>query len=88
MHIIFLNKDTISRKSKDRQKIPKENEQKDKDELRNITQFKMLLWTWLKTGSDPRYSGRVGICFLQIDAHNHLASVARLLVMIILDNLI
>ena len=36
MHIIFLNKDTITRKSKDRQKIPKENEQKDKDELRII----------------------------------------------------
>jgi hypothetical protein len=31
---------------------------------------------------------RVGICFLQIDAHNHLASVVRLFVMIVLDNLI
>jgi hypothetical protein len=36
------NKDTISHKMKDR-KIPKENEQKDKHELRNITQFKMNL---------------------------------------------
>ena len=69
---------------KDR-KIPKENEQKDKHELRNITQFKMNL---TKNGGDPRYSGRVGICFLQIDAHNHLASVVRLFVMIVLDNLI
>jgi hypothetical protein len=51
---------------------PKENEQKDKHELRNITQFKMNL---TKNGGDPRYSGRVGICFLQIDAHTHLASV-------------
>ena len=69
---------------KDR-KIPKENEQKDKHELRNITQFKMNL---TKNGGDPRYSGRVGICFLQIDAHNHLASVVRLFVMIVLDKLI
>jgi hypothetical protein len=30
--LFFLNKDTISRKMKDR-KIPKENEQKDKHEL-------------------------------------------------------
>ena len=30
MHIIFLNKDTISRKSKDRQKIPKEMNKKTK----------------------------------------------------------
>ena len=69
---------------KDR-KIPKENEQKDKHELRNITQFKMNL---TKNGGDPRYSGRVGICFLQIDAHNHLTSFIRLFVMIVLDNLI
>jgi hypothetical protein len=38
----YLNKDTISRKMNDR-KIPKENEQKDKHELQNITQFKMNL---------------------------------------------
>jgi hypothetical protein len=40
--LLKVNKDTISRKMKDR-KIPKENEQKDKHELRNITQFKMNL---------------------------------------------
>ena len=54
----------------------------------NYETLHSLKWTWLKTGGDPRYSGRVGICFLQIDAHNHLTSVVRLFVMIVLDNLI
>ena len=57
--------------------MSKENEQKDKHELRNITQFKMNL-TKNRGWSQVLWKGKH--MFLHIDVHNHLASVVRLFV--------